>query len=63
MALMKMNKFAVILSPIIEAGGGQIIRNRIEKRRDKMNFFQSLALSSIFGWMLESVNILNLLRT
>ena len=54
------NIIAVIVAPIAAVLIGQLLQNRAEKRRDKMELFKTLMMSRN-GWNIESVRALNIL--
>ena len=56
------NVIAVALSPIIVVLVGQFLKNRTEKRKDKMLIVQCLMTNRMIGWTdSSSVNALNLI--
>ncbi len=56
------NILSVIIAPIAAVWIGQILLDKTEKRKDKMNIFRSIVSSRIYGWTVDSVNALNLIE-
>ena len=56
------NIFAVLFATIVAVWIGQVLLDRTEKRKDKMRIFRSLVSSRVYGWTVESVNVLNLIE-
>ena len=54
------NIIAVIAAPIIAVWVGQILQDRQERRKDKLEMFKTLMMSRS-GWTVESVRALNVL--
>lgn len=55
------NVIAIIMAPIVAVLIGQILQNRAEKRKDKLQIFKILMTSRIYGWTVESVHALNII--
>lgn len=54
------NVIAIIAIPIVAVFVGQLLQNKAEKRKDKMQIFQCLMTKRITGWAgLDAVNALN----
>ena len=54
------NIVSVVIAPIIAVWIGQILQDRGEKRKDKLELFKTLMMSRN-GWTVESVRALNIL--
>lgn len=52
---------ALIIIPIVAVVIAQLLQNRSEKRKDKMQIFKTLMTSRIYGWTPDSVNALNVI--
>ena len=55
------NTIAVIAIPVAAVIIAQKLQDRAEKRKDKMQIFQILMTSRIYGWTVDSVHALNII--
>lgn len=56
------NVAAIIIAPVIAVWIGQMLQDRAEKRKDKMQVFKTLMTSRVYGWTVDSVNALNIVE-
>lgn len=55
------NIVAVIVAPIAAVLAGQLLQDRSQKRKDKLNIFKTLMVNR-YGWSVESVQAMNVIE-
>lgn len=55
------NIFAIIVIPIVAVLIGQLLQNRAQQRRDKLEIFRILMMNRGVGWTIEGVRALNVI--
>ena len=56
-----LNLIAIIVIPVVAVLIGQMLQDRAEKRKDKMQIFKTLMTARIYGWTVDSVHALNII--
>lgn len=55
------NIAAVIVAPVAAVFAGQLLQDRSQKRRDKLDIFKTLMVNR-YGWSVESVQAMNIIE-
>ena len=55
------NIISIVVAPIIAVWVSQLLQDRSERRKDKLQIFKVLMTSRIYGWTVDSVHALNII--